>query len=210
MVKYLQKINYFQIINRGLHILIWSFWFLIAYRYIWTDKLLQRFPFIKYLIFIPPIFGIIDLSQRIFGHSFPVYWPYCFDITRSNEERKVGIIGYLNLKCNSLQESSASFIETSLNDRFYYLNYIIFLFVILIRKNYGANSRTILNLVSIGVICGIIGSTILAVIRKHRNLNIEFQHLQTSFLSMNIIILVMVTLIYGTELLEPGSILKKN
>ena len=96
--------------------------------------------------------------------SLPPGYGYCLSKKVKQEDRKKGIIAYWNYKCESQNNNLTSTAGMSLLNRFYYINYAIFLIVLLvynaISKFNVLNNKFILLNIRVALLLGVLGCLI--------------------------------------------------
>lgn len=91
--------------------------------------------------FIPFIFAILNINQSLFKYKNKIFSPttvslppgigFCFNTNVKNEDSKQGVVAYIDYKCLANNKKFIRDNSKDLLNRSYYINYSIFLIVIL-------------------------------------------------------------------------------
>lgn len=139
--------NYIKYINNGdfkfhvtelLPFILWVFFSAEFYTFLKESKIIKNkiLTFIIIVIwFIPSLFAFSNLSGRFTKDNDTVDLPpgigYCFNSNVNNDDANKGIVSYVDYKCLSNNKNFIRSSAKNLLNRSYYINYSIFLIVIL-------------------------------------------------------------------------------
>jgi len=166
--------------------------------------------FIIFLLWLIPVYlSFRDLYYRSFINSkgkfaydpttpsLPPGYGYCLSSKVKQEDVKKGIIAYCDYKCEKANRKLITSGATSLLNRFYYINYAIFLIVLLVYRALVEfnvlNNKFILLNVRVALLLGVIGC-IIPVFDRFYYRSEWFSQSWSYLLSMNSVCLMLIGL----------------
>jgi hypothetical protein len=166
--------------------------------------------FIIFLLWLIPVYlSFRDLYYRSFINSkgkfaydpttpsLPPGYGYCLSSKVKQEDVKKGIIAYWDYKCEKANRKLITSGATSLLNRFYYINYAIFLIVLLVYRALVEfnvlNNKFILLNVRVALLLGVIGC-IIPVFDRFYYRSEWFSQSWSYLLSMNSVCLMLIGL----------------
>ncbi len=166
--------------------------------------------FIIFLLWLIPVYlSFRDLYYRSFINSkgkfaydpttpsMPPGYGYCLSSKVKQEDVKKGIIAYWDYKCEKANRKLITSGATSLLNRFYYINYAIFLIVLLVYRALVEfnvlNNKFILLNVRVALLLGVIGC-IIPVFDRFYYRSEWFSQSWSYLLSMNSVCLMLIGL----------------
>lgn len=175
--KYLPHANFF--INIFPHLIPLSIWLFLIYKYyfpflmskssFFPSDLLRHPGKITYILvilfpFIITFQSLIKYKKELQSNKYFIsdLWPICTTTTHKHtKEYSSGILGYFNTNCANSQTDFNKNYSYNLEKRSYYLNYILFLLIlvygkIILSPSY-SYSKTNIVFISISLILAIIG-----------------------------------------------------
>jgi len=164
--------------------------------------------FIIFLLWLIPVYlSFRDLYYRSFINSkgkfaydpttpsLPPGYGYCLSSKVKQEDVKKGIIAYWDYKCEKANRKLITSGATSLLNRFYYINYAIFLIVLLVYRALVEfnvlNNKFILLNVRVALLLGVIGC-IIPVFDRFYYRSEWFSQSWSYLLSMNSVCLMLI------------------
>ena len=168
-----------------LHILIFLLWLIPVY---------MSLRGLYYSIFVNSKGKLIyDFTTPTLGPGFA----YCMTTKVKKEDAEKGVVSYWNYKCESANNKLISGESTALLNRFYYINYAIFLIVLLVYNKMDKynllNNKFILLNIDFALFIGVIGC-IIPVFDQFYLRSLWFTQTWAHLLSMNSVCLMLIGL----------------
>ena len=157
---------YVNLLSRIFPLILWGF-FIYKYYYPYYKKCKDCSPIFLFLLVLPfsAIFIELILDPKIIFSDktqVPALWGYCFDLLLLKKKEHKGVLGVWNYNCGGNQTNAVQTIATALQNKFYYLNFALFLLILIYDNlskafNKKMESHHIL-FIAIALFCGTIGA----------------------------------------------------
>lgn len=201
MNDYIRELPFGQYIMPVTHFLTLLVWIYISYTFVINKNMQNKYSYINLILLIPVFIICYNSYNLLVDDGFPSQWPFCLKKDLNINQTQEHVIGIYDLHCDRQKNIYTDSIKNKIINSFYYINYILFMIVLLVHNNIQkkVESTEILQIISLAVLLGVLGTT-LYNFSDYPSATILFYNIQSALLTMNITLLIIVLVVFGTKI----------